>query len=370
MKRIILYKILLIALFFYTCADKQADSIKKVNLNTHKLVKKSSKKFQLDTLSSYKVVNSLQFFREGGIDYFAFLNSQAASIYLYDYNTSALKKIIKIAKEGPNSIGFPIQNCYIKNLDSIFVIAGASPYFYLVNQESKILKKYKKANWDNMDSFKTRDSVFAMADDAASAYVLGKDVYMIGRPYYASELHGNNSISLKINLETGNFSKLPFSYPKLYQEKYFGKDHNTLFALIINRVYNERIKKFIYAFPAEENMYVTDIEHKENTQVFAGSDFCDEIKPLTKKEAETFTQSSFQNWSLINSRCYYSFLRYNPFQDYYYRMVFLPEKSQENIINLKPSERKFNFILLDKSFKKIGEQPFDKSYRMLSFVQT
>ncbi len=368
MKKTLFSSYIILLLFAFACSNpSKEESQKKQNLNSHQLIKKGTKTFALDSLTSYKSIRNPHYFSEGGINYFSFLNPQTSSIYLYDYKSTALKKIIKISKQGPNAIEFRIDNYYIHNLDSIFIISDESFYFYLIDQEAKLLKKYFSSNW-NTEKYQSRDSVFASAYEGNAALVKGKYIYFHGNGLYNSELHANNSIALRINLETGKSENMPFSYPKFYQENYFGRESNTLFTTQVSRTYNPNTQHFVYAFPALAEIYVTDINYKGIKTYYAGSNNCKEIKPLSKSEVLNYSKSKFRDRTFLNSRCYYSDINYHPYQDFYYRKVYLPEKSPEDIKNKPLRDRTFEVILLDKDFQKIGEQSLERRYRMFDFV--
>ena len=113
--------------------------------------------------------------------------------------------------------------------------------------------------------------------------------------------------------------------------------------------YNYRDEMFVISFPADNNIYVKDINGYDMFVYYGGSRYVDEIK--------YFNQSKFLPISSVDKTKHfvenhsYGNMLYDSYRDVYYRMVELKTQYEGRL----GWRKEFSVIILNSSFEIIGE---------------
>ncbi|SIO41705.1 DUF4221 family protein [Chitinophaga niabensis] len=204
----------------------------------------------------YHLINSFNVFQDGGTTYAAFLNKMSHSICIYNVKTGNLERRIYLHD---SLVGKKMNNVttYCWKLDTILTATRHGLYVMdssgAIKSSIKLLeeKGRKHLGSDFLSSlFQTR------LDNTAPPFFDGDILYSSIRPAYAT----SRSLSAQQNLRLVYcFNKkeekpsLIYSFPKVYQEGYFG-----YYYLNFSYCINEK-REFVMSFSADPNMYVTDL---------------------------------------------------------------------------------------------------------------
>jgi hypothetical protein len=312
--------------------------------NTLTLSESDSIIFSLDSVTS-KYTSAIQYFaNENDEKFLALLNITTNSIYIYNYHSKELDKIIRFETEGPNGVG-RIEGFRIHSQDTIIV--NSRYLVRLTDFEGKPFFKY--------DLFERRRSDIITGlvtnETRRPVVVYDKKMYLDIMP----DIHFNDLDQIAkaktkfiINLETSDYDA-DLKYPS----KYTGGVYGIHFLAGISSTFNPKTKRFLYSFPAHENIIETDHENFF-MEHYSGSECCNKIPYMENKNPSKKEYHQHFFTSPV-----YDMIIYDPYRDLYYRTVMLPTTSEK--FNERDLRRDFIVVILNSDLKKVGEFLFEKS---------
>jgi hypothetical protein len=153
-----------------------------------------------------------------------------------------------------------------------------------------------------------------------------------------------------VNLKDGS-QRLLFGVSPRYTEGFWG-GHSFDF---IYHCFNSHTGKFVFSFPPDERIYVTDFERTDT--IWAGSGQFDRIPPPYRDQAQVAARNPEEYTAdFYGSNSYFS-IHYDPYRKCYYRLNLLAI-SPEDLKGTDPdraSEQAFTVSVLDSGFRKVAE---------------
>jgi len=299
--------------------------------------------------------NCVSYFKgKQGVEYFVLQNKELNRIELYDFIAGKLLKVIPFSKEGPNGVS-EICGFAFKGLDSIFLFNDRTDqcYFYLTDTSGRIKRRFDTDNRSKKYFFVPRrtSSVLNTSiyfENDSIAIVPSFIPYGFDKP----EEIANCKLLAKVNIRSGQSEILPVPYPVLYNRRNLPVDSD--FSFIKNA------GKYIFAFCASDYIYYLD-GGQQLKKVEASSRY------LGGKDFISNTTDDSWNFKKILSSPYYSSLYFDRRNRLYYRFVRhgdnpTPEGSFKSQL-IYPKE--FSIIIMDESFKVVGETLMPKNRYML-----
>jgi hypothetical protein len=326
---------------------------KNFNKGGYSLKQEGHKVLKLDSESQPN--NSIaQFFvsidKDSITDFFTFLNEYNNSIYFYDYKTSDYKFKISFDKEGPNGT-YPYRSgYYILNLDSIFYYSYKTTQVYLFNKEGKKYYTY------DLKKGRTQKKVYyptPIVQSESPLYFIDSTLFLCGKMNgeYSDEDTLNRPLVTIANKHT---IKYAMGYPPSYRQGYWGE----AYFREVFWTYNPNIKKFIFSFPNDHNMYVSDL-NKNTSKFYAGSMYAGSIKSVNRSKSLPGKMNKVKRTEHYLSSYYYRNIIYDKYRNVYYRMIEWPWKDFD--MNKRPWEKPVSIVILDDKFNVLGETKLPKS---------
>lgn len=340
----------LILLVVFSCNSKVNNSS---NDTKGKLI--SQKKYIELTVDDKTATYSRYFFHEKfeDKDYLLLYNEPITQIQFYSLDEKKLKATIDLQMEGANGVG-KVGGIKALSLDSILVLDQRNFTINIVNDRSEVIEKW--------DFYSKAQKVGLQQIQSWSRSQNQIDVYQ-GELYFTQKLSGNwNNISASqkkatklaatLNLINNELRKLPLDFPVNYWEKNKSVDP------VFSRLHNSG--SFIYTFPIDDYLYVTNNLHEKWEKYLAKSKYVDVNHDFAKVEA---TYEEIVRYHIESPR--YLNILFDPYKKYYYRFVYLGrEFDKDRDLNTKIHiNSPISIIILDDEFNVLGEQKLlDKKY--------
>ena len=337
--------IILLVLFLYSCSP---DYKAQPNIQSEKKLRKTSlleKRLPVNDLTLDYLYKT--FIYEDSKDTYLFsLNDQEFGLDVFDLKKSNFKNHIKLFLNGSESVG-EVYDYYVHNLDSIFLIG---PYqVSLINYEGVLLKKMKINISEATDKHIYSSGslgehrIFYFEENLYSR--LSYQINREEKGYYMGP------IEVKISLNTEANQAVDIYYSSLYQDgtDYFG------FLSYPNCTFFKG--KLIYNFPAEPNVYVYNLNNKEQS-IYGGKS-----KYFNTPVAQSLLRSEFDGSRLlehwVKNPAYLEIIP-DKYKNLYYRIQAHPI-SYLNIEN-EPNtwlDKEFSLTIFDQKFQIIDEIKLD-----------
>jgi hypothetical protein len=270
-----------------------------------------------------------------GIPTLAFLNVPSNSLQFYNYKSGQLIE----------RISFPDLEQYGANRIEGFLTV--SPDSLLLFTSSKVLLADDKAN--------IRQSWNLYNGGAAPEPSISSDAPPIlhrGRLYVGGIALGNSNYKpfREVNLSDGTY-KLIFGISPRYLEGFWG-GHSFDY---IYHCFNPEKKKFIFSFPPDDNVYITDFIQTDT--IWAGSELFANIPPPYRDQAQVAAKNPEEYTAdFYGSNSYFS-IHYDPYRKLYYRLNLLAI-STDDLKSQEPeraSDQQFSVSVFDSAFHKLAE---------------
>ncbi len=301
------------------------------------LKKVGTKKFELDSVTSIKT-GSVQYFRIGKAIYYSQLNPFNNSIYIYDFSIGGVDRVVRCSEEGDNGVG-NVSGHHVINFDSIFVYSYSLKKLSLIDDKGKVFftkylrkEKLSKGKYMPTPNLATNMPII----------LLGDHIYMSGsiNGEYEDEDETNRPVVVSFDCAKGELDCF-FSYPESYRKgKWFGRQYRKVYS-----VFNPKNKLFVYSFPNDHYLYLTD--HKsERIRKYAGSQYFNGIESTNKH----WYFDKARSLDFFQNQPSYSSIIYDKFRDCYYRLAEHPMTDSDTLYR-KP----ISVVLLDGSLKWKGE---------------
>lgn len=334
-------KIALVFYILFFCACKQHLDHHSVDNKSYKfaskftLVSNSKVSFLLDSLTNPNIGN-VQLFKSESITYLTFLNKQLNSIYFYDFKTTKFKFKIDVRTSGDDSVGPIVNSYFIKSMDSIYILSR-----YVINIIDRNAHLVSRINFQKNppEGLSSLPQIYCYSPLVQQ----GEELLINTIPDIVASKTSNfndKEILLRYNLRTAS-GIYEYKYPDIYRDGVFGPNY-----MYVYTAYNPNIKKIIFSFPADNNIYLSGADTLVSH--YAGSKFLNAVKPMqhVRNDFEGYNKFYLKNPS-------YGPIYYDKFNDVYYRFALKP--ISEKAYAKRQWWKEKSIIVLDKKFSKVGE---------------
>ncbi|MVT40280.1 DUF4221 domain-containing protein [Chitinophaga oryziterrae] len=258
------------------------------------------------------------FFKLGDSSFLAVVHQQMNTLNIYNLTSKKLSKRIVFSKDGPNGIGSLFVAHFI-NYDSILVRGKDDHKLYLMDSAG-LVKRTLDLRFEGMD--RIRELYFTPN---------GKPLLM------GSRLFGVLLPSVSVDENRHRLTDLPFyTYDLLGNAgrklvravqfpKFFRQDGTRWACISWEPTFCDFKGKIAYGFPALDSIYVYDL----NTQKVVAHGV-PSVEGFVPVEASTAEWHDGMTVKLAKSAYLNYLLRYDPYQDVFYRFVFLPLEEDLN----------------------------------------
>ncbi len=305
-------------------------------------------------LDSIRTTEGMEFhfYSEDKVD-FLFLNRSFSFTYIDIYNFSEKRffKRIQLAKEGPDGLGMPPSGLFVKTLDSIYLFFNLGQRLICIDKNGRILEKIGslRTGYDQLKYPFIEVSVFQ------PAVYYGNSIWFC--TYQAECLHEYGGAFYNLDQKRLNyFSKLPDVYL-----------HGWWAGVVYDRYYhtvNNEKNTYVWSYGNDHNIYTWSPSGKET--YYAGSKYLPvRLNPYQKRAGDFAAeeQNLYRHAALQGG---YSTIRYDKWQNVYYRFVILPNSPAAY---RQPADTwaRMGIIILDDSFNYRGEFIIPDKYSWYQF---
>ncbi|NJK83069.1 MAG: DUF4221 family protein [Saprospiraceae bacterium] len=333
----------LLIFILFACQSEQ--ETQKASTKDVKLISKRKMHIPLDSITATPYFNT-QLFQQNQL---IVLNSKLNALQFYEFkDRGKMTKRLQFEKEGEYGVG-SISKFLVHNLDSIFLLNAYQYKVYLVNDKGEIIEKYSLLTRKIGDNTALPDPL-----PFSRMTLLGESLYICSVPdenpstdaFYLS----TNNVT-KLNLRSKKFDYI-YGFPEIYKTNRYPNKLNNMDLSFI-----PPLNKFIHSFAASENIQVTNIDHRQTKEYYAGSILFDKIKPLVKPIPDA-TKNNLEG----NKRPSFITVLHNPYQNLIIRLANTEAINEDN----RQQKQKGSLIFLDYQFNKIGEAVFEEDMFLLN----
>lgn len=257
-----------------------------------------------------------------------------------------LDRRLDLASEGPRGIE-KVRGLFYHNQDSIFLLSAY--HFYLISYSGQLLKKVRINNEGSpikgIDF--TQHFIYANGKNGVDMYYdADEDALYLGckasrYDQFTIPEHYQAPLVGKWNLGENRVDLLDIYYPEQFLSNSYG---------LLNRPNITFVPgKIIYNFKISSKVYIYDMNTQE-------TEIIDLPSRYAVQEAVAFTGNSGDPEQMvehINKTSDYGKLTYNPYNNKYYRSIFVPNAS-------KPGTKKQIFNVLSSSFELLQDTEVPK----------
>lgn len=256
-------------------------------------------------------------------------------IELWNMDEKSIVEEISLEREGPNAIN-DIISFYPHRLDSIFLMSFSD--IYLINMEGEVLEKIFINNSEKSSVTGIDFNTFNFYNDLQNTNPIffRKGYFYVSIKRYGRKLDYSHKIIGKLKWNSKEFTFLPISYPKAFQENYYGSFDKPNITYLDNNI--------IVSFKHTNSFYKYDYEGNLL------------LKSDEKKYSQRFTVTPFVTTSHITQNKVFDHFKknplllpayHNPRDNYFYQVVIQPSQSEGT------SNRKF-LCVYDNEFNQLG----------------
>lgn len=302
---------------------------------------------QSDTLhfplpaNAYNKIQTFNYFTKDGTAYMSFYDRRSESVSIYRMDNSQLVKQIFLKKIFAGKRFFK-TTVYTKSFDSLLVTNVGD--LYLLNSDGVIKKQIP---------FVQENESMAYFDPSVPVVVKKDGVFMGIRPYVKeTSLRAIRNWKIMYDFDLNNkTAALHYQLPALYKESFYGKRF-----MEYSFCYNTK-GRFIFSFPADTNIYETDlltynIAHNAKSKFQNGL-----IEPVSKESLEKDEGS--KEYTLRDS---YGTIYFDPHTKRYLRVA--KQKAEKAALEAGNGKRKYSIIVLSEHFRVIGEYEFNDEFSL------
>lgn len=309
------------------------------------LIEKAVISLPLDSMTATGESNFQYFENSDSTQYFCYLSRNENSILFYNLEQSELDFKLKLKKEGPDGVG-TITGFLVHNLDSIYVYQYRAALLHLVNRQGRVLRRYDLKSTDSLSLYSPYVSSYMPMTK------VGESMYFNAwgaRKEYSKNTHYPENLTIRLDLIHDSLD-YSFRYPDIYKTGIWGTQLHVMY-----NTYNPNINKFIYSFPIDHYVYITD-HQGAIIQKYAGSHYLDQVKPISQKNRISPPPPD-EEVKMEAIQATYRSIKYDPYNDMYFRVVFkgISEEDYHSNHPIKSKFSKASIIILDNRFEKVGE---------------
>lgn len=309
---------------------------------------------KLDTWTTQNLKSPTLVTDSTGMEFLVFQHSSFPQLLFYNKATGELAKRVTIPLEGPESIRRFIGFRF-KNINEIYLTETDAQGITLINADGKPIKRFI-GKTDDGKTIRFVSDAFQIVRD--SIY-LGLYVNHQNPPQIRLQ---ESPMCAVFNTQTATFQTLPFTYYHLVEEE--NKDFLSIsFRLCFNG------NGFVYSFFSMEDIYVTNMSHKNIRKIKVKSKYLPHLEFEMPKKSNVSTDFY---WEKLKKGSYGPFL-HDPYRHLYYRIAFPPMEFEKEI---NPNElmrfghHTFSVMILNEDFQILDEiiMPNDTYNPFIMFV--
>ena len=343
MRRFFYFYLGIIILFFISsCVDRKSASNNSVSL----IATGKIKSFNLDSDTKYNAFYLYSFSDSKGKEYLSFLNYRSNQILFYDFNTCEFLFKMNLHSEGPEGIIQP-SGYYINNFENIYLTSYSYNGIIKVDTTSHIISKIPYSKTDS--GFELLPSYAPSSHPYTIPYFIDGQMFIM--PPLVDRFCSAEKTPLCVCIDTlsDKYSESKIMYGDVLSEEELETNDTRC-----SRIFDG--KNFIYSFYVDDNIIVTDKEHKEIKKFKVKSSY---INSSTEKQKQGL-KGPKSNLEIPR----YGDLIYDKYREVYYRFAYHRVELDDKI-NWRGKavygRKKFSVIILDKEFNVIGETLFPES---------
>jgi len=306
-----------------------------------------SLKYPLDSLT-YSAIKSFNVFESGSEEYIAFYDERSQSVNIYNLKEQRIKKRI-LLKDILGYRRLYKTTVFVKNLDSIFISNYRT--LYVANRDNHLV--------DSINYLSSPQYAWAFFQNTTPPFFENNVIYASVRPYMDESSAGSLKkwkALYELNMQNRK-AILHFNLPSFLQTSYYGH------RFLEHSVCQNKDKRIIFSFAADSLIYEVDLSG-------AGKAF------LAKSRYQTTPISPVDRKDLKEDRGYYNFMIRDSYGGIYYdvhrgRYLRVANSGLPVADATRAGEKKpHSLIILDSSFRIIGESRFDSGVSLSSLFIT
>lgn len=296
-----------------------------------------------DTLSfllndtTYNDIECMNYFESDSSEYVSFFDRRSASVNIYNILSKSLRKKIILKHILPN-IDPEKTSIYVINFDSI-----------LIADKRKIVVIDSSENLRSSITYLTQvTTAKAYLDNSCPPISIGSKIVAGVKPSGTLDSY-KECKSWKIIYEfdfDNDSAKLIYNYSPIYYDRYFGYQY-----LRSSYCYSDN-SKFIVSFPADSNIYETDLDGYHISYYGKSKFHKDNIKPLAGESDKV--QLGSENYATNHA---YGSIYFDKYRCRYLR-ISKCQMSQADYLS-RNKLRGQSVIVFDRNLKIIGESSID-----------
>ena len=240
---------------------------------------------------------------------FSRLNSTENAIYLHDFPSGEIRRIIHFERQGDQGVG-QLEGYTFLNEDSIYVYSRQKRLLALADSSGRVRARYPltfpDASAELIRPIPTVSTPQPMLIGSEALTLVG---YLNGE--FAEEQPGNRPVQIQFSLRDSSL-RFGVSYPAFYNgHNWFGAHMRHVYATA-----DAERQHLVYSFPADHYLQVYTADGHSARSVYAGSRAIDAILSTTK---HWFYDKSarFRYYATTPS---YASIIFDPYRElYYYR---------------------------------------------------
>lgn len=331
------YIFIVLLSFTISCIHKEK-GIDYFNGDKLSLIKVDSIHFKLDSMSNSRNPHSF-FHKWNGKEVFSFLNQNNNSIYIYDIQTAELIENLKFSIEGPDGVG-KLSSYYISNEDSLYLYSYGQALLSIANSNRKI---FKRINIES-DLMSVRPEVNSSRPLGIISKNLIFNSWGSEREYYNNDTFPENSF-LFLNLDS-YLKSYQIAYPDTYKGSIWGVQ---FFQIYHDFNFNDSL--LILSYPIDNSLYVYDFKTGNLEKKLKNNYLNLNVNPLSDRLGK-FTVDILEEVNHLMMQEYYSFIKYDSYNNMYYRVINhpVPKVTIESGDELKKSFGPFSVLIFDSEF--------------------
>lgn len=311
-------------------------------------------KISTDTLhfplgdDTFNDIKSFNYFKYQEKQFIAFYDRRSETVNIYDFDRRqrvkqiALKPLFKGNKLYKGS-------AFVKTPDSIFVINKKK--IYLLNGKGNLIDRIP---------FSERIDAMAVIANTTPAVWKGNSLYT-GIRTYVSESSLSDIRKWKLlyqfDFEKENSDRL-YHLPPAYHQNIYGSDF-----LEYSYCYNKK-GNFVFSFPADSNIYETDLSNYYHHYYGKSRYQSDPILPV-KNKTDLENDNGSREFAIRYS---YGAIFYDAYHNRYLRLARQKMSAQD--YDNKTGHRKQSMIIFDEQFRVIGESQMEPDFSSSFFFIT
>ncbi|MCO6175079.1 DUF4221 domain-containing protein [Flavobacterium sp. NRK F10] len=337
--------ICLLTIIFYSCSEKKSQAYLQI----------TNENIILPVVENYADLHiNLDYSNSNGTDYLTYLTRNTISgeqeILFFDLKSNKIVKNLIFSEN--NGFSKSINSFTNIETNNLFATGSFNDTIYITDLNAKILKK----------AYLFDENIVSNLTSTTGK----KIIYKNNKIYFSPEISfetindlTNKSIFYTYNFESDKIEDLHFYYPKEYLSS---KVFNPEFSYCYDG------KNILYSPLNSDELWVTDLDHKNFKKVNAKSDYFREFRPY-EKQPQSMQEAIF-NYCFYS---YYTFIAFDKYRNVYYRF-FIPgidiDMDNKTLVQQKETPQKMSIIILDKDLNKIGETLFENQNLQSSYFIT